>query len=214
MRYAAIILLGGALSIADTAESKKSAPNLAALPAPVAGPVDYAKDIQPIFAKHCYPCHGPEKHKSGLRLDCGADALRGGDSGAVIVPGKSAESVLIHNVAGLDPDYVMPPEGEGDRLARGEIAKLRAWIDRGAVWPKEADGYATRAVNHWAFKAAPSAELAERGQRPMAAQSDRHLRAGPPGAGEDQTVARGGPRHADPPPLVRSARAAADPRRT
>src|SRR6266508_4516022 len=71
-------------------------------PAPVS--VDFKRDIQPIFAERCYGCHGPEKQKGGLRLDRKADALAGGDSGKVIVPGKSTASLLITNVSGIDPE--------------------------------------------------------------------------------------------------------------
>jgi mono/diheme cytochrome c family protein len=31
--------------------------------------VDYARDVQPIFASHCYSCHGPQRALGGLRLD-------------------------------------------------------------------------------------------------------------------------------------------------
>src|SRR6476660_6190756 len=72
-------------------------------------PVDFVRDIQPVLAEHCYSCHGPEKQKSGLRLDRQADALRGGDTGKAIVPGRSSESLLFKYVAGLDPEKVMPP---------------------------------------------------------------------------------------------------------
>src|SRR5262245_44670916 len=51
-------------------------------------PIDFDRDVKPIFAKHCVTCHGPVKPKNGLRLDRKAEA------GSVIVPGKSAESLL------------------------------------------------------------------------------------------------------------------------
>src|SRR6266404_3422881 len=55
--------------------------------------VDFARDIQPIFIKRCFECHGPDKQKSDLRLDRKADALRGGKSGKpLFLAGKSAES--------------------------------------------------------------------------------------------------------------------------
>lgn len=142
------------------AEAKPAGADAAQLPPAVAGAVDYAADIQPMLAKHCYSCHGPDKQKSGLRLDLKVEALRGGDSGKVILPGKSAESELIRNVAGLDPDLVMPPEGE-ERLTAVEIGKLRAWIDGGAVWPDEADAVAAarKTSKHWAFQPPQRAEL-------------------------------------------------------
>ena len=67
-------------------------------------PVDFDRDVKPIFAKHCVSCHGPEKAKSGLRLDRRTDAITGGDGGKVIVPGKSADSTLIKLVSSDDAD--------------------------------------------------------------------------------------------------------------
>jgi mono/diheme cytochrome c family protein len=105
----------------------------AALPPPASRTVDYVTDVQPILAKSCYACHGPDKRRGGLRLDLKVTALKGGDSGAVVTPGKSADSLLVRYVAGLDADKVMPPKGE--RLTPTQVAVLRAWIDQGAKWP-------------------------------------------------------------------------------
>jgi mono/diheme cytochrome c family protein len=123
--------------------------DLARLPPPAKGQVDFVRDIQPLFAGHCYKCHGPKKQKSGLALHRKKNAMEGGDSGQVILPGKSAESLLIQHVASLDKDHVMPPPGEGRRLTAGEIGLLRAWIDRGAVWPAKADNHV--GAMHWAY---------------------------------------------------------------
>ena len=98
--------------------------------------IDFVKDVQPILAAKCLDCHGAKKQESAYRLDHNASALRGGDLGRAIVPGKSNESPLIRYVAGLDPDIKMPPEGE--RLTAEQIAILRAWIDQGAEWPDSA----------------------------------------------------------------------------
>lgn len=113
-----------------------------------ATPVDFARDIQPIFARHCLDCHGAETREAGLRLDRGRAALAGGDSGAVIVPGKPDESLLIQYVTG-DGETVMPPETEG--LADDEVALLRRWIVEGAVWPATADAH-DPAHDHWAYQ--------------------------------------------------------------
>src|SRR5579862_8613356 len=70
--------------------------------------VDFAQDIQPIFIKRCYECHGPEKQKSDLRLDHKPDAARGGKSGKPFwVPGKSAESQIMERVTTSDADDQM-----------------------------------------------------------------------------------------------------------
>ncbi len=118
------------------------------LPPAVDRKIDFARDVKPLLAKHCWSCHSEKKHESGLRLD-GRDAvLRGGDLGKVIVLGKSAESRLIQLVAGVDPDSVMPPKGE--RLSAESIGVLRAWIDQGGVWP-EADETVGK-NRHWAYQ--------------------------------------------------------------
>ncbi len=104
--------------------------------------VNFARDIQPIFIKRCYECHGPDKQKSELRLDKKSAAFHGGKSGKpILVAGKSAESQLIERVTSQDPDEVMPSKGE--RLNSQQIDLLKAWIDQGAVWPEE--------KQHWAF---------------------------------------------------------------
>lgn len=109
--------------------------NLTQLPPPANRPVDFARDIQPIFESSCLKCHGPLKAKSHFRLDTRAAALKGGENNADdLVPGDSGRSKLIHYVTGLVPDFEMPPEGKGEPLTGTEIGLLRAWIDQGAEW--------------------------------------------------------------------------------
>ncbi len=102
------------------------------LPPPAAGTVDFDKQVKPIFAAKCLGCHGKSQQQSGLRLDKRQNALRGGDYGAVIMPGRSAESKLILRLAGPEAGVQMPPTGP---LAPEEIGILRAWIDQGAEFP-------------------------------------------------------------------------------
>ncbi len=109
--------------------------DISKLPPPAQLSVDFARDIQPIFEAHCVKCHGAEKQKGGWRVDVKEVALTDGDNYAPnIHPGKSAESPMIHFVAGLDPEMKMP--AKGDPLTAAEIGLLRAWIDQGAVWPE------------------------------------------------------------------------------
>jgi mono/diheme cytochrome c family protein len=121
------------------------------LPPAATAAMEFQRDVQPILARACFSCHGPMKQSSGLRLDVSAAALKGGNSGPVIIPGKSAESRLLHLVAGLDAELKMPPKGPA--LTPEEIGKLRAWIDQGARFPKDdaAAGVAAKS-NHWAFQ--------------------------------------------------------------
>lgn len=101
-------------------------------PAATKAGVTYNADIKPIFEKSCVKCHGTEKQKGKLRLDSLAAALKGGENGKCIMPGNSAKSVLVHNVARLDPDSAMPPEDKGDPLTKEQVGLIRAWIDQGA----------------------------------------------------------------------------------
>src|SRR5438034_7845410 len=86
---------------------------------PAAEPIDYNRDIKPIFAKHCYACHGPDKQRSGLRLDAPAGALQGGNAGPAVLPGKSSESRLIQAVTGAEGVPAMPPKGP--RLSAAQV---------------------------------------------------------------------------------------------
>lgn len=106
------------------------------LPPLSAKKIDFDADVRPLFENHCYRCHGLERPKSGFQLTNRAAALKGGKNGVDIMPGKSAESPLIHYVAGLVEDMQMPPEGKGEPLTAEEIGMLRAWIDQGAIWGK------------------------------------------------------------------------------
>jgi len=114
--------------------------------------VDYRQDVKPIFVKHCTGCHGPEKQKSGLRLDSVALAKRGGDSGPAFVPGKSADSLLLQAVTGAEGIAAMPPKGETP-LSADQIAILKLWIEQGAQAPgDDTTGGPIKGANHWAFK--------------------------------------------------------------
>lgn len=104
------------------------------LPPPATRPVDFARDIKPIFEASCTKCHGRGRDKGHFNLDSFDHLMQGGDSGAPIVAGASAESILIELVAGVDPDYVMPQKGK--RLTPDQVGLLRAWIDQGAAWDR------------------------------------------------------------------------------
>jgi mono/diheme cytochrome c family protein len=114
--------------------------DLSKLPPASTAPVDFAGDVWPILEKSCVRCHGAEKPKGRFRLDTREAALRGGEEGVSILPGRSAESRLIHLVARLDPDQQMPPPGKGEPLTAEQVGKLRAWIDQGAKWDEAASG--------------------------------------------------------------------------
>ncbi len=100
--------------------------------------IDFAKDIKSVLSSKCYRCHGAKKQEAGLRLDAKQAALDGGNSGAVIVPGRSDESELFLRISTDDADKLMPPEGE--RLTDKQVELIRQWIEQGAAWPDEDGG--------------------------------------------------------------------------
>lgn len=104
-------------------------------PTPEPAPVGFAKDVQPILARHCLECHSAGQTgttASGLRLDGYGVLMEGTRYGAVVVPGDPTASVLNTLVEGrADPSLNMPHAGR-DKLAEREIRVLRDWVKQGA----------------------------------------------------------------------------------
>ncbi len=126
-----------ALAAAAQAEGNKSKIDASKLPpASTKQGVTYAGDIKAILDKSCVKCHGAEKSKGKLRLDSLAGALKGGENGKMIEPGKSAESPIVQSIAWLgDEDYWMPPKDNKagiPQLTKEQVGLIRAWIDQGA----------------------------------------------------------------------------------
>jgi hypothetical protein len=125
---------GAVLVLALAVRAAAGEANLVEHQSPTIGKIDFATEIQPLLEQNCIRCHGATRQKGGLRLDQSEFYLKGGRNGPVILPGDSTNSPLIQLVARVDPDSVMPPQGEGEPLTSGQVALLRAWIDQGAWW--------------------------------------------------------------------------------
>jgi len=125
----------------------------ALLPPAITRQVDFVNEVQPLLRKRCFECHAAGNEEGGLNLGIHQRVLEGGDQGPVLTAGDSANSRLIHLVAALDQQEVMPPDGKP--LSPEEVGLLRAWIDQGAQWPAGADVLDPRteqAKRHWAFQ--------------------------------------------------------------
>lgn len=92
----------------------------------------FEKTIRPLLTEKCHRCHGPEKQKSGLRLDTKDGFLAGGESGPAYNADNPAESLLLDAVR--YGRFQMPPDR---KLADDEIAAIEKWIKSGAVWPEK-----------------------------------------------------------------------------
>ena len=125
----------------------------------------FEKQVRPILANNCYPCHGPGsgEGQAGLRLDSLAGMLEGGRSGPVLVPGEPGGSLLIHAV-NHDTFVQMPPKR---KLSLTAIKTLTHWVETGAHWPdspipirpkrpppaasSEHPRFSKEQMTHWAF---------------------------------------------------------------
>lgn len=131
-RIGSSFVVWSCLAALSTATAKLTPDQVQALPPPASRPVDFSRDIKPIFDASCIKCHGRGRVKGGFKLDTRETVLKGGDSGPSVLAGKSDGSFLIELVSGLNPDSVMPKKGS--RLTPEQIGLLRAWIDQGARW--------------------------------------------------------------------------------
>ncbi|MFP6620515.1 MAG: DUF1549 domain-containing protein, partial [Pirellulaceae bacterium] len=118
--------------------------------------IDFVRQVAPILQQRCLNCHGATKAEGGLRLHQAAATRRGGDSGAVLVAGKSEQSELLRRLKTDDAEERMPLKLKP--LTQQEVDLLAAWIDQGASWPAEytivppAKARAEQAARHWAFQ--------------------------------------------------------------
>src|SRR5579864_6337688 len=87
----------------------------------------FEKNVRPVLVDRCYSCHSATaaKLKGGLRLDSLEGALKGGDSGPALLPGRPEKSPLIEAVAYKNVELRMPPKG---RLPDQQIADLTEWV--------------------------------------------------------------------------------------
>lgn len=102
-------------------------------------PIDFSRDIRPIFNQNCTSCHGGVRQKNGVSFIFREEALGTGKSGRrTIVPGDPDASELMARVTSKDPDARMPYHAPP--LTSEQIALLRRWIKEGAKW-----------TDYWAF---------------------------------------------------------------
>ncbi len=117
----------------------------------------FEKKVRPLLATACFECHGPNKQRSGLRLDSRERILKGGDIGLVLDPGHPDKSRLVAAI-GYKDELKMPPRG---KLTDEQIADLTTWVKMGAPWPGKdavAQGPSgtfdleARRKSHWAWQ--------------------------------------------------------------
>jgi hypothetical protein len=121
-----------ALASAQEKKSKSVAP-IAVVELVRSTPVLYDKEIEPILVNKCAVCHSDNIKEGKLDLGSYEGLMKGGKRGAAIVPGKSADSLLV-KLVGRSEKKIMPPKGE-EPLTPEELALVKLWIDQGAKAP-------------------------------------------------------------------------------
>ncbi len=123
-----VFLLASALSILTSAPARAAEKTN-----------DYAA-VAALVAQHCLDCHAAQEPEGKLVMETFESLMKGGESGAALVPGKSADSLLVKMLEGrIEKDgrkLIMPP-GKRKKLQPEEISAIKSWIDAGALPPKE-----------------------------------------------------------------------------
>ncbi len=158
----ATVVIGTALVLSVPATPGR-ARVLAAEPEP-AGLEFFESRVRPVLVEHCYGCHSAQvrKPKGGLLLDSAEGLRKGGSSGAVLVPGKPDDSLLVQAIRYDDETTRMPPRA---KLPAAAIADLEQWVKNGAAAPPDRANAARQSVvakkrgidfavgrKHWAYQ--------------------------------------------------------------
>lgn len=96
--------------------------------------VSFSFDIAPLLVENCGGCHiDAMQVRGGLRMDTFVQMMRGGDSGAIITPGRGEASLLVKKLRGTATDGERMPAGGRPPLSDDSITLISKWIDEGAT---------------------------------------------------------------------------------
>jgi hypothetical protein len=107
---------------------------LLVLPGAALAEPDFYRDVFPFLKTNCVSCHNKTTTKAGLNMETPELMIKGGDSGPSIIPGKSAESLIVTASLHQEDMEMPPPKNKSGavNLTPAEIALLKQWIDLGA----------------------------------------------------------------------------------
>jgi hypothetical protein len=94
--------------------------------------VSFSQNVKPIFNSPSVGCIGCHGGTNGLFVGTVADLLKGGVHGPAVVPGNSAQSLLIRKLSATPPFGARMPFG-GTPLPDSTIQIIKNWIDQGAL---------------------------------------------------------------------------------
>jgi Protein of unknown function (DUF1553)/Protein of unknown function (DUF1549)/Planctomycete cytochrome C len=104
--------------------------------------VSFNRDVRPILTT-CFRCHGPDQssRQASLRLDLRDEALKPRRNGSPIVPGQSADSLIVKRIFETNARLIMPPASIHKELTEAQKNTIRRWVDQGAEYE-----------GHWAYQ--------------------------------------------------------------
>ncbi len=119
---------------APAAQDKAQVPPIEIAPVDAKRVVDFNGDVLPFLKTNCLACHNAKDAEGELVLETPEKILKGGESGAAVVPGKGEASLLLNAAARRSKPHMPPPRNKvGARaLTPQELGLLKAWIDQGA----------------------------------------------------------------------------------
>ena len=122
--------------------------------------ITFESHVRPILKAQCFHCHGEDPElPGGLDVRLVRLMISGGDSGAAIVPGDAAASLLWERIASDEM-----PEGN-KKLSLEQKQTIRNWINAGARTsrPEPEDVAAARfsqeELSHWSYQPVESLEI-------------------------------------------------------
>ncbi len=127
-------LLAAPAAAADPKPAAKDLPPIPTVDLKRKEPVEYAKDVEPIFANKCTSCHSGKITEGKFDMGSHAGVMKGGKRGVDVIPGDSAKSTLFLFCSRQLKPY-MPPKSEDDWLSPEQLAVVKLWIDQGAKAP-------------------------------------------------------------------------------
>jgi hypothetical protein len=133
MRSLLPLALLALLPVAVLAEEKKGVQPIKVVTIDRKDPVTYEKDVEPILEKKCVFCHSGAVKEGKFDMSQHDVLMKGGKSGRIIIPGKSADSKFVHMIGKTQKPF-MPPKSE-EPLTPEELALIKLWIDQGAKAP-------------------------------------------------------------------------------
>lgn len=99
-----------------------------------AADLEFYRDVYPFLKSNCISCHNKTTTKADLNMETPELMIKGGENGPSIVPGKSAESLIVTASLHKDDMEMPPPNNKSGavNLTPAEIEILKRWIDQGA----------------------------------------------------------------------------------